>query len=68
MVLEGKCQRCGYNYVGWSLRYPQHRFCPKCGAKIKITKGSQLVIVSKNASTFIKRAADLLNTPIILKR
>ena len=65
MVFEGNCPQCRYHYIGWALRHRQHQTCPKCGAELKITNGSQMVIMPNKVSAFKKRVINLLNTPIL---
>lgn len=35
-VLEGKCPKCGYECVGWGLRFPRHQACTRCGSGLLI--------------------------------
>ena len=42
-MLEGKCPKCGYRYVGWALRFPRHQTCPKCGEGLEITEDGRRV-------------------------
>jgi len=37
-MLEGKCPKCGYECVGWGLRFPRHQSCGRCGTGLTITE------------------------------
>ena len=37
-MLEGKCPKCGYECIGWGLRFPRHQACGRCGAGLVITE------------------------------
>ncbi len=49
-VLEGKCQNCGYQCVGWALRFVRNQSCPRCGAALEITEDGRRI--SKGYSPF----------------
>jgi hypothetical protein len=64
MVLEGNCPKCGYHTVGWALKYPQHKTCPKCGVGLKIIKDGHGIIRSESLYRVKEHIIDVLNTPI----
>ncbi len=37
-MLAGKCPKCGYECVGWGLRFPRHQACARCGSGLEITE------------------------------
>ncbi len=37
-MLEGKCPKCGYECIGWGLRFPRHQACGRCGSGLLITE------------------------------
>jgi len=43
-MLEGKCPKCGYKYVGWALRYPRHQTCTICGKGLDIFEYGHKII------------------------
>ena len=35
-MIEGRCPKCGYCYVGWALKFPRNQMCSNCGAALEI--------------------------------
>jgi hypothetical protein len=42
-MLAGKCPKCGYECVGWGLKFPRHQSCARCGSGLLITEDGKPV-------------------------
>ena len=58
-MLEGKCLKCGYHFVGWALRFPRHQTCPKCGIGLEITEDGRKVSTGYSPFTADKYSINL---------
>jgi hypothetical protein len=50
-MLEGKCPKCGYECLGWGLRFPRHQACARCGSGLVITEDGKQVGVGYSPFT-----------------
>ncbi len=58
-MLEGKCLKCEYHFVGWALRFARHQTCPKCGIGLEITENGRKVATGYSPFTADKYSINL---------
>jgi hypothetical protein len=58
-VLEGKCQKCGYQCIGWALRFVRNQSCPKCGAGLEIREDGRRIKTGYSPFSAEKYSIDL---------
>ena len=61
-MLEGKCPKCGYQFVGWALQFPRHQTCSRCGIGLEITEDGRSVFTGYSPFTADKYSIDLPDT------
>jgi ribosomal protein S27AE len=42
-MIEGRCPKCGYRFVGWALLFPRNQMCSNCGAALQIYQDGKRV-------------------------
>jgi hypothetical protein len=58
-MLEGRCPKCGNNYVGWALRFPRNQSCSNCGAALEIFEDGKRIATGYSPFTAEKYSINL---------
>lgn len=42
-MIEGRCNKCGAQFYGWTLLNPQHQTCERCGGLLELNQEGQRI-------------------------
>ena len=67
-MIVGKCQKCGWDYYGWKLRFPRNQTCVNCGTALEITVDGEKSITGYSPFTAQKYYIQLpTNVPSLIE-